>query len=727
MADKYTVLKEYFGHTDFRHGQAQVVDTLLQGGDALCVMPTGAGKSLCYQVPALLFDGVTLVVSPLISLMKDQVAALVQSGVRAAYLNSSLSFAQLNKALYNMRCGAYKIVYVAPERLVAPDFIEACRHIKISLLAVDEAHCISQWGQDFRPSYLRITDFVRTLGYRPVIGAFTATATAEVKEDIEAALELKSPFKITTGFDRPNLRFTVIRPDTKMVALLELLQERPGTTGIVYCSTRKTVEEVCEGLCDRGYAATMYHAGLPDTVRRDNQEDFVYDRKNIMVATNAFGMGIDKSNVSFVIHYNMPKNIESYYQEAGRAGRDGGNADCVLLYNPSDVRTNLYLIDKSEPNPELSVEQQMLVREKDRERLRQMTFYSTTDNCLRSFILSYFGEKSGDYCGNCSNCLARFDRVDITQAARLILTCIKITGERFGKAMVCDILRGSKNQRILMWSLDQYPTYGALKSYTEGELRAIVDFLEREGYLAATAGDYPLLRTTPKAAPVLHGNVELTMKTIKKQPPKEKKQKVEDSPLLAKLKQLRKELADKKRVPAYIIFSDATLKEMCERLPRTALDFRAISGVGNTKQELYGKQFLALINDHCNGVGDKAPVLVNKTKAPFAISDQQLSRYILSDEPISVTQMVRQINALVEDDGMEKLSSLTLFRWLYDNGLICYNHCGDDTSYAAPTFAGEQIGLILETRQGVTGPYQATLCTVRAQKYLLTHWRDIVG
>ncbi len=441
ILDKEKVLKQYFGHSAFRSGQEIVVDAICRGKDALCVMPTGAGKSICYQVPALLFNGITLVVSPLISLMKDQVNSLTQNGIRAAYLNSSLSFAQYTKVISNIKNGIYKIIYVAPERLAVPGFRDVCRNIKVDFIAVDEAHCISHWGQDFRPGYLKIAEFVEALDYRPVIAAFTATATAEVKDDIEYSLKLKSPFRMTTGFDRPNLKFEVFRPKKKYEYLIEILNDHINDSGIIYCATRKIVEELGEKLNDIGFSVTTYHAGLSDDIRKQNQEDFVYDRKNIMVATNAFGMGIDKSNVAYVIHYNMPKDIESYYQEAVRAGRDGMSAECILLYNAADVHMNRFLIEHSEPNPDLTIDQQDLLRDRDYDRLKKITFYSTTNTCLRKFILEYFGEKSQNYCGNCSNCLTQFEEVDITIEAQKILSCIKRTGERYGKKMICDILR----------------------------------------------------------------------------------------------------------------------------------------------------------------------------------------------------------------------------------------------------------------------------------------------
>ncbi len=607
MVDKKSVLKQYFGHSDFRAGQEQVVDAILEGRDALCVMPTGAGKSVCYQVPALVFSGITLVISPLISLMKDQANALTQNGIRAAYLNSSLTPGQYGKAVANIRRGFYKIIYVAPERLTVPEFLDVCRGIKVDLLAIDEAHCISQWGQDFRPSYLKIADFVSSIGYRPTIAAFTATATAEVKADIERSLQLDDPFRITTGFDRPNLKFSVIRSKTKFMELHGFLKKHSDESGIVYCSTRKAVEEVERRLNEAGFSATMYHGGLSDEERRRNQEDFVFDRKPIMVATNAFGMGIDKSNVAYVIHYNMPKDIESYYQEAGRAGRDGSNAECVLLYSPNDVHTNQFLIEHSEPNPELTPEEQELLKERDYERLKQMTYYSTTNRCLRAFILDYFGEKSPNYCGNCSNCLTQFNEADITVDAQKIFSCIKRTGERFGKKMICDILRGSKNEKILRFGMDSQTTYGLMKDYSEYQVREIMDFLEFEGYIESSGTEYPTLSVSPKANRILLGKETLVMKQAKPKEPAERKGKkatasplAEDGGLLARLKALRRELAAEKKVPAYVIFADAALVDMCRKRPVTPEEFLEVSGVGKVKMEQYGERFLQVLRDDCS-------------------------------------------------------------------------------------------------------------------------------
>lgn len=594
MSDKLSVLKDYFGHDSFRDGQEQIVDALLDGRDALCIMPTGAGKSMCYQIPALLFDGVTIVVSPLISLMKDQVGSLVQSGVPAAYINSSLSYPQFLRVLSNVEHGKYKIIYVAPERLLTDGFLDTCKKIKISMVAVDEAHCVSQWGQDFRPSYLKIISFVESLANRPIVGAFTATATNDVKEDIKKILRLENPFEITTGFDRPNLFFGVIKSSSKDEKLIDLIRERGDRSGIVYCATRKNVEAVCELLCDNGFSAARYHAGLDEYERRKNQEDFVFDRKNIMVATNAFGMGIDKSNVTYVIHYNMPKNIESYYQEAGRAGRDGGEADCILLYSPKDVRLNRFMIENSEGNDELTIEENEQIRERDFERLKYMTFYSTTNDCLRGFILRYFGGEKKAYCGKCSNCLSVHKLVDVTIDAQKIMSCIARTGQRYGKPVICDVLKGSKSEKILKAELNNQSTYGIMKEVTARHIFGTIDFLAEKEYISSD-NETEVLKLLPKSRDVLFGRERLVMKKVENSEKVVKTHRPEvpvNSDLLDALKALRKGIASKKSVPAYVIFTDATLIDMCKKCPETPDEMLEVSGVGRTKLEKFGKQFL---------------------------------------------------------------------------------------------------------------------------------------
>lgn len=602
---KRSVLKEYFGYDSFRPGQEELIDKCLQGRDVLGIMPTGAGKSICYQVPAMMFEGISLVISPLISLMQDQVEALIQAGIPAAYLNSSLSPSQFRKALAFARQGRYKLIYVAPERLLTPDFLDFALHAAISMVTIDEAHCVSQWGQDFRPSYLKIPRFIEMLSTRPVVSAFTATATQKVREDIMERLELQSPFLLTAGFDRSNLYFAVEAPKDKLEAVKAYLRKNPGGSGIVYCITRKLVEEVTLALQKAGYAATRYHAGLSDEERKRNQEDFLYDRARIMVATNAFGMGIDKSNVSFVIHYNMPKNMESYYQEAGRAGRDGSEADCILLYGGQDVVTNQFLIDRERNNEELSDEEKETIRQREQELLKTMTFYCHTRECLRQYILRYFGEKTASYCGNCSNCKANFEEVDVTRAVKQILLCVHQTRERFGVKMVVDVLRGSKGKRLQTLSLDALSTYGSLADESETRIREIITQLELMGCLEVTTGEYPILRLfRQRAKEVLHCEEPIRMKIVKDAPkdkpghgrePAMSVTGTATSRLFERLRRLRASVAASSHIPSYVVFSDATLRDMCSKMPITEEEFLKVSGVGQAKLEKYGPMFLGEI------------------------------------------------------------------------------------------------------------------------------------
>ena len=605
--EKTEVLRQYFGYASFRKGQEALIDSILEGRDTLGIMPTGAGKSLCFQVPALMLEGVTLVISPLISLMKDQVSALCQAGIRAAYLNSSLTYPQYRKALANACAGVYKIIYVAPERLLTEEFLAFSHRVRIALVTVDEAHCISQWGQDFRPSYLKVPEFVAQLDERPVLAAFTATATEEVKRDIAAMLSLRDPFTITTGFNRDNLYFEVDKPPDKMAALLRYLRDNPGKSGIVYCTTRKTVEEVCQKLRTAGFPATRYHAGLSPEERRDNQEDFLYDRAPLMVATNAFGMGIDKSNVAFVLHYNMPGSMEAYYQEAGRAGRDGQPAQCILYYSGQDVATNRFLIEHGEGAPDADEETTARLREQDKERLKQMTFYCHTADCLREYILRYFGETPENYCGNCGNCSRNFEEADVTREAQLLVEGIARTGQRFGAKMVLDILRGSGNARILSGGFDKLPVYGKLAGVGEKRLRAILQFLELRGFVESTGDEYPVLRLRETAEDLMREDAALTMKIAREEAPAPARKSREPVPanpgLFDALRALRAKLAASQSVPAYVVFSDATLRDMCARLPADADEMLEVSGVGQAKFAKYGEAFLGAIRDYTDKNG----------------------------------------------------------------------------------------------------------------------------
>ncbi len=600
---KYEILKEYFGHDDFRSGQEEIIDSLSSGRDAVCIMPTGAGKSMCYQIPAMLLPGVTLVISPLISLMRDQVTSLVGSGVRAAYINSTLTMTQYTKVLSLMEQGRYKLVYVAPERLESEGFIEVCKRMDISMVAVDEAHCVSHWGQDFRPSYLKIERFISELSKRPVVGAFTATATENVRNDIVRLLSLQNPVCVTTGFDRPNLFFSVISPTTKSAKLLELVRERQSLSGIIYCSTRLAVENVCDLLNDNGFRAVRYHAGLDESERRRSQDDFVYDRVSVMVATNAFGMGIDKSNVSYIIHYNMPKDLESYYQEAGRAGRDGSEAECILMYEPKDVRTAKFLIENSEPNEQLSEQERRELRLRDEMRLKYMVVYSTTNDCLRSFMLGYFGEKHTGACGKCSNCLLHYELRDITVDAQKILSCVVRTRQRFGVKMICDILRGSENARIKSLGLDRLSTYGLMKEQSESAVRSKINELLSKEYLQQSGGEYPVLQLTHRSGAVLRGEETIETKVLKDERAS-KPGKTEDGALFAQLKALRKSLAEKAGVPAYVVFTDASLRDMAMKKPVTRSEFAGVNGVGQAKLERFGEIFMQEIRRYAEENGE---------------------------------------------------------------------------------------------------------------------------
>lgn len=595
MMKDYEVLKKYFGYESFREGQQELITNILEHHDVLGIMPTGAGKSICYQVPAVMLEGITLVISPLISLMKDQVGTLNEAGIRAAYLNSSLSYAQYRKALSLARGYTYKIIYVAPERLMSDDFLSFAKEMKISMVCVDEAHCVSQWGQDFRPHYLQIREFLKEMSQRPIVSAFTATATTQVKEDILQLLDMKEPYTITTGFDRKNLYFAVEKPKDKYQALLHYVKQHTEDAGIVYCLSRKTVEEVCDRLCADGFAATRYHAGLSDAERMNNQDDFIYDRKTIMVATNAFGMGIDKSNVRFVVHFNMPKNMESYYQEAGRAGRDGEQADCILLYSGKDVRLNQFLIEQGSGHEDMEEAVRMELQQKEKERLKSMTFYCTIPSCLRHYMLKYFGEESDGFCGSCSNCLTQYEECDIRMEASRLVECIRHSGERFGKTMIVDIVKGSANAKIKSYHLDRNPAYGALKDSSRNHLYEILQHLLFQGILKQSEDGYSILSIDQEE--MLHTGKPLMMKIVKeKQVQKPVAQTYGgDNRLFELLRICRSQLARKAHVPPYMVFSDKTLHDMCAKVPHTREEMLEVSGVGEVKYDKYGEAFLKVI------------------------------------------------------------------------------------------------------------------------------------
>ena len=584
-------LKKHFGYTSFRDGQETLINSILSGSDTLGIMPTGAGKSICFQIPGLMFSGVTLVISPLISLMKDQVNALTQSGISAAFINSSLTDGQITKALQNAARGMYKLIYIAPERLLTGDFLAFAKSVDIAMLTVDEAHCISQWGQDFRPSYTAIPEFISKLSKRPIVSAFTATATPQVKEDIVMQLKLNNPVVTISGFDRPNLYFDVKRiKGDKFSALEAFLQNRESQSGIVYCATRGNVEEVCDKLRQRGFSTSRYHAGLSDSERHENQDDFLHDRVQIMVATNAFGMGIDKSNVSFVVHYNMPMNLEGYYQEAGRAGRDGEPATCLLLYGRSDVSTAMWMIENQETEE--------FLKERNIKRLQEMDAYCTTSECLRGYILKYFGETPPENCEEkCINCETDFEVVDITTDVQKIISCVARMKERFGVKMILDTLRGKTNAKVTSFGLDKLSTFGISKKSSD-ELREVIDYLVLSDYLHKTTDKFPIIKLGQRAKEALSQNAKITMKIGKIVVTSRVAQnQMIDSTLLEKLKSVRLEIAKEQKLPAFVIFHDSTLADMCKKLPITLEGFLKVSGVGQSKAEKYGEKFLSVISE----------------------------------------------------------------------------------------------------------------------------------
>jgi ATP-dependent DNA helicase RecQ len=709
------ILKQYFGYEAFRGGQEELICGILAGRDVLGIMPTGAGKSICFQVPALMMDGITLIISPLISLMKDQVSALIQAGVAAAYMNSSLTEKQLYKALQNARGGAYKLIYVAPERLLTSSFLQFASSAPISMLTIDEAHCISQWGHDFRPSYARIPEFIATLQQRPVISAFTATATPKVQSDIIDLLRLNDPSVLSTGFDRPNLYFEVRKPQDKFAELCGFLLNKKDLSGIVYCSTRAAVEEVCAKLQVRGYKAARYHAGLSDRERHGNQDDFIYDRIQIMVATNAFGMGIDKSNVAFVVHYNMPKDIESYYQEAGRAGRDGEAAECVLLYSKQDVRTNLWLIENaSEAEGAENGPLREKILERDRARLREMTFYCGTSECLRGYILRYFGEKAPAHCGQCGSCGTDFDTVDITVLAQKILSCVARMGERYGAKMVIDTLRGSKSEKIHRFGLDKLPTYGICEQSAR-QLSAVMEYLVLSGYLIKTDDKYPLVKLGGRAQEVLRGKAAVQMKL-----PKERATAQTKTPhqplnrrLFAALREIRAAIAEEQNLPAFVVFHDSTLTDMCLKTPTTPESFLDVSGVGEVKAKRYGTRFLEAISKFLK---DNPPG-ESTEEAPRDFDPMLIE---ITDEPVTVSALADRINCGLIAGGYEKISGRRINDWLIANGYLTLS-TESGVNFKVPTPQGEALGITNEERLIRGVPAKINLFGRPAQEHILVH------
>lgn len=579
------VLQKFYGYEDFRPGQKKVVESLLNRNDTVAIMPTGAGKSICFQIPALLFEGVTLVISPLISLMKDQVDSLRQLGIAAVYINSSVSKAQLYKDLQNISAGFYKIIYIAPERLTSEYLPDSFKNLNISMVAVDEAHCLSQWGHDFRPSYRNILNFTNSLRIKPIISAFTATATPEVKTDIINLLGLKQPNVFVTGFDRPNLYFSVLRGEVKDKFVIDYVKKHQDEAGIIYVGTRKDVDALQVLLEIKGIKAGRYHAGMTDEERNQMQEDFLYDNLSVMVATNAFGMGIDKPNVRYVIHYNMPKNMEAYYQEAGRAGRDGLSGNCILLYSPQDTQLQKFLISKS---TESEIRQQL-----EYKRLQLMVDYCHTPQCLRAFILHYFGEFDvEEHCDNCSNCKLEGELIDITIDAQKVLSCVYRMHERFGVKMIAEVLKGSKSAKVKQFNFERLSTYGLMKERKLKDISDLILRLSAMQYLDITESQYPVVTLNELSWQVLRGQKKVWQKMVIVKKAKAKGE------LFEALRSLRKELATKEKLPPYMIFSDATLTQMATDKPTDLELMKNIRGVGEFKLQKYGEEFLTVIKSY---------------------------------------------------------------------------------------------------------------------------------
>ena len=743
-------LKRYFGYDSFRPGQEEIVSALLAGRDALAIMPTGAGKSLCYQVPALLLPGLTLVISPLISLMQDQVKGLNAAGIHAAFINSSLTETQIARALDLAAEGSYKLVYVAPERLESPVFRSFAAGADISMVTVDEAHCISQWGQDFRPSYLKILDFIDSLPRRPIVSAFTATATREVKDDIVCTLRLHDPKVLVTGFDRPNLYFQVERTRRKDDFVIQYLRDHPGESGIIYCATRKNVDKLQELLTEYGFAATKYHAGLSAEARRKNQNDFIYDTAPVIVATNAFGMGIDKSNVRFVLHYNMPQSMENYYQEAGRAGRDGLPSQCVLLFSAQDVIINKFLLDKKD-FAEMDDEEADLLRQRDLQRLQTMERYCQTTECLRNYILAYFGEHPTAPCGNCGSCNNDFDEVDMTDAAKWMINCVAELHGRYGKAILFGTLQGANRARLRELGAERFKSYGRMKDTPRETLERLLAQLLEDGYLVQSDDQYAVLHIGD-ISPLKAGGQVLVKLPPQREPeqaraPKPKRRSPMDAltsaglELFNQLRQLRFDTAQREGLPPYVVFGDKSLVDMCLRAPRRAEDMLGIYGMGERKYEKYGAAFFAVIDayraDHPDTVlsldppapEPEKPLPSEKKKKPpkaerpaFYLTAEDARSFNYQDSYTGAELKAALIEAAGDPD-VKAPTIKEIDEWLLAQRLIGIERLPTKGFYYVPTPAGVDAGLRSEDKVSARGtPYSVLLFTPEAQRMVVEHF-----
>ncbi|MBE7103745.1 DNA helicase RecQ [Bacillus cereus] len=648
------LLASYFGYSSFRRGQDETIKNVLDGKDTVCIMPTGGGKSICYQIPALVFEGTTLVISPLISLMKDQVDTLIQNGISATYINSSISITEANQRIQLAKQGHYKLLYVAPERLDSMEFVDQLIDMKIPMIAIDEAHCISQWGHDFRPSYLHIHRILDYLPEKPLVLALTATATPQVRDDICNTLEINQENTIMTTFERENLSFSVIKGQDRNAYLADYIRQNQKESGIIYAATRKVVDQLYEDLGKAGVSVSKYHAGMSDHDRNEQQELFLRDEISVMVATSAFGMGIDKSNIRYVVHYQLPKNMESYYQEAGRAGRDGLDSECILLYSSQDVQVQRFLIDQSTGESRFSNEL---------EKLQNMTDYCHTEQCLQSFILQYFGEEPKEDCGRCGNCTDDRESIDVTRESQMVLSCMIRTNQRFGKQMIAQVLTGSKNKKVIEFNFHTLPTYGLLSNRSVKEVSEFIEFLISEELIAVEHGTYPTLKVTEKGREVLLGKENVLRKERV-----ETRQIVQDHPLFEVLREVRKEIAQGEGVPPFVIFSDQTLKDMCAKMPQSDSELLTVKGIGEHKLVKYGSHFLQavqhFIEDNPNYAETiKTEVVSERKKAGKASANSHIETYEMYKQGIDLSEIAKERglsrqtieNHLIRsfEDGME--------------------------------------------------------------------------
>ncbi len=728
--DARGVLKQYFGYDSYKPGQESIIESILAGQDVLGIMPTGAGKSVCYQVPALLLPGITVVISPLISLMQDQVKALNEAGIHAGYINSSLTEGQITKVYELASLGTYKILYVAPERLETDAFYLFSQRVDISMVTVDEAHCISQWGQDFRPSYLNITDFIRNLSKRPVISAFTATATEEVKTDIVCVLSLNEPNVVVTGFNRENLYFSVETMKQKDAFVVDYIDKHPNDSGIIYCATRKNVDELYELLRGKGVPAAKYHAGMGNEERKRHQNDFIYDRLPVIVATNAFGMGIDKSNVRYVIHYNMPQSMENYYQEAGRAGRDGESAQCILLFAPKDVRIDQFLLEHKEFK-DVPPEDIELIKQRDVRRLQVMERYCRTTGCLRNYILNYFGERTEGPCDNCGNCHREFTEIDMTEAARQVINCVYETRGRYGLSVVIGTLLGAKRARLKELGTIEYRSYGKLPNLSEAEIRMLIDQMILDGYLIQTEEEYSVLRMGD-ITPLRDEQTRVLIRIYeekKEESKKKKKRRNTDAltgvgyDLFEYLRAFRLQVAREEAVPPYIVFNDKTLIDLCVKLPTDRDSMLSVTGVGEAKYEKYGERFINAIREFMaerpNAMtsmaveaGEEAPageVPVKKSskKEEYCLTPEKAEQFSYRDL-LSLTEIGEELNRLADLTVMKKAVRVRIWEHLVGWGYT-EEKMIDGRMMKVPTELGKQKGIVTVDRISQKGFHYSLL------------------